>query len=175
LRESYKKALDAAEELRTLVKRPLKKCPSLQWYEVKALHALGRYAEEMKLIREMAKRYGTDMRLAEIYRMGYEAAKREQDELQRVWLLKRLIDLQNSKKSHPYSPWAEFELMRLLKAQKAYKEALKIAESMRKLDLKGERAARGRLCGSCRWYPSRGACPPTRACRPTSAPSGSSA
>ena len=144
LRESYKKALDAAEELRTLVKRPLKKCPSLQWYEVKALHALGRYAEEMKLIREMAKRYGTDMRLAEIYRMGYEAAKREQDELQRVWLLKRLIDLQNSKKSHPYSPWAEFELMRLLKAQKAYKEALKIAESMRELDLKGERAARWR-------------------------------
>jgi tetratricopeptide (TPR) repeat protein len=84
------------------------------------------------------------MRLAEVYRMGYEAAKKAHDELQQVWLLKRLIDLQNGKKSHPYSPWAEFELMRLLKAQKAYKEALKIAESMRGLNLKGERGARWR-------------------------------
>jgi len=144
LTEAYEKALAAAEELRAMVKDPLKRCPSLEWYEVKALHALGKYAEEMKLIREMAKRYGKDMRLAEVYRMGYEAAKKAHDELQQVWLLKRLIDLQNGKKSHPYSPWAEFELMRLLKAQKAYKEALKIGESMRGVNLKGVRGARWR-------------------------------
>nr|WP_201351895.1 hypothetical protein [Hydrogenimonas urashimensis] len=144
LKEEYKRALDAAEELRTLAKDPLKLCPSLEWYEVKALHALGRYAEEMKKIREMAKRYGSDMRLAEVYRIGYEAAKKEQDRLQQVWLLKRLIDLQNIKKSHPYSPWAEFELIRLLKEQKLYKEALSVAESMGRLKLIEERAARWR-------------------------------
>lgn len=142
--EEYAKALDAANDLRALVKSPLKTCPSLEWREVKALHETGKYAEEMKKIKAMAKRYGEDMRMAEVYRMGYEAAKKAHDEYQQIWMLKRLTALQNRHKSHPYSPWAEFELIRLLKEEKSYIEALKVAESMERLALKGENAARWR-------------------------------
>ena len=140
----YQKAWLAVEELESLVKDPQNVCRTLDWDKVEIFHALKKYAKEMDLVRAMSKRYADDMRMAEIYRMGYDAARKRGDELQAMWLLKQLVALQNRKKSHPYSPWAEFELIRRLKEAKAYKEAVGIAEKMESLHLKGEDAARWR-------------------------------
>ncbi|BDY13296.1 tetratricopeptide repeat protein [Hydrogenimonas cancrithermarum] len=139
----YREALKASADVRALSGKGAEKaCPNLPWDEVKAYHALSDYAKEIALIRQMARRYGNDMRMAEIYRMGYDSAKKAGDTLQQFWMLKRLIALQNSKGSHPYSPWVEFEAIRLLKAQKKYKEALAIAEGMETLSLSGEKRGR---------------------------------
>ncbi|WP_456452161.1 tetratricopeptide repeat protein [Hydrogenimonas sp.] len=137
----YGEALEAAKEYQSLGGG---RCATFDWDLAKALHGAGGFAEEMAQIRKMAERYGPDMRLADIYKMGIERAKAEGDDLQRLWLLKRLIALQNEKGSHPYSPWAEFEAIKLLKSMKKYGEALKVAEGMKALGLKGEKAARWR-------------------------------
>ncbi|WP_456449427.1 tetratricopeptide repeat protein [Hydrogenimonas sp.] len=140
----YEKALDAADELHTLSEKAQTRCPSLVWDEIRAIHETGRYAEEMERIKRMTKRHGDDIRMVEVYRKGYESAKKAGDTLQQIWLLKRLIALQNRKGSHLYSPWAEFEAIRLLKARKRFEDALEIALGMKALRLKGEAAARWR-------------------------------
>ncbi len=143
LMKKYQESLKAAQDLHALAKTAAqRRCPTLLWDEVKAYDALGMYANEMALIHRMADLYKDDMRLAEVLRMGYNAAKREGDDMQRLWLLEKLIALQNRHASHPYSPWVEFEAIRLLKEKKAYEKALKIASSMEKLGLKGENKAR---------------------------------
>ncbi|WP_300365321.1 tetratricopeptide repeat protein [Hydrogenimonas sp.] len=140
----FEKAQDAVEELLSLSKAPWKSCPTLDWDEVRIYQGLGKYAKGMEKIRSMAKRYGGDMRMAEIYRMGYDMAKKAHDKLQQKWLLTRLVALQKNKKSYPYSPWAEFELIKRLKEEKAFDEAIKIAEGMKALNLKGDKGARWR-------------------------------
>ncbi len=139
----YHEVLAAAQDLRTLLKEQAeKKCPTLLWDEVKAYDALGMYAKEMVLIHKMADLFKRDIRMAEVLRMGYNAAKKHGDAMQQLWLLQKLISLQNRLGAHPYSPWAEFEAIRVLKERKEYDRALRIALSMKKLPLKGEQKAR---------------------------------
>ena len=141
--EKYEEAFKAAGDVLQLRKAIGNKgCEKFDFDYLKILHRLGRYAEEMAWIEKMTKRYGNDMKMADVYKMGYDAAKRAKDPLQQLKMLRRLIALQNAKGSHPYSPWAEFEAIRLLKTLNRYDEALKIAESMRRLDLKGQKRAR---------------------------------
>ena len=141
--EKYEEAFKAAGDVLQLQKAIGKKgCKEFDFDYLQVLHRLGRYAEEMAWIEKMRKRYGNDMKMADVYKMGYDAAKRANDPLQQLKMLRRLIALQNAKGSHPYSPWAEFEAIRLLKTMNRYDEALKIAESMRRLDLKGQKRAR---------------------------------
>ncbi|WP_456390786.1 tetratricopeptide repeat protein [Hydrogenimonas sp.] len=143
LMKNYREASKAAQDLRTLLKdKAEKKCPTLLWDEVKAYDALGMYAKEMVLIHKMADLFKRDIRMAEVLRMGYNAAKKHGDAMQQLWLLQKLISLQNRLGAHPYSPWAEFEAIRVLKERKEYDRALKIALSMKKLPLKGEQKAR---------------------------------
>ena len=138
----YDEAKKALEDVRTLAKNPEKLCPMLPWDEVTVAKGLGRYAEAMEAIHRLARKYGDDMRMAELYKAAAEEAEKAGDAIQREWALKRLVDLQNAKKSHPYSPWAEFELIRILKKQKRYADALKVAEGLEKLKLEGEKRAR---------------------------------
>ena len=141
--EKYEEAFKAAGDVLQLRKVIGKAgCKEFDFDYLKILHQLGRYAEEMAWIETMAKRYGNEMKMADVYKMGYEAAKKAKDPLQQLKMLQRLIALQNAKGSHPYSPWAEFEAIRLLKTMNRYDEALKIAESMQRLDLKGQKRAR---------------------------------
>jgi len=139
-----KEALEALRELSALSGKAARRCATFDWDRVEALDRLGRFAEEMEAIRQMARRYGDDMRMADIYKMGYESAKRAGDPMQQLWLLRRLIALQNAKGSHPYSPWAEFQAIRLLKSMKKYDEALRIAEKMAALKLSAQERARWR-------------------------------
>ena len=138
----YDEAKKALEDVRTLAKNPEKVCPSLPWDEVAVARGLGKYAETMEAIHRLAKTYGGDMRMAELYKAAADEAKKTGDTIQREWALKRLVALQNAKGSHPYSPWAEFELIRILKKQKRYAEALKVAEGLERLKLEGEKRAR---------------------------------
>ncbi len=143
LSQQYEKAAQAAKDLLALGgKKSAPICSTLDWDRVKVLHELGRYSDEIALIKEMSKRYGDDIRMTQVYRLGYEAAKARGDTLQQQWMLKRLIALQERSRSHPYSPWAEFELIRMLRKEGKFEEALKLAESMRKLELKGEKRGR---------------------------------
>ncbi|BBG66647.1 paralysed flagella protein PflA [Hydrogenimonas sp.] len=143
LSERFSDAVKASEDLLSLAGRGAASvCPTYEWDRVKALFAEGRYAEAVSLVKKMSKRYGDDIRMVEVYKAGYDAAKRESDTLQQRWMLQKIIELQNLKRSHPYSPWAEFELMRLYKKEGRISEALKLAESMRDLDLEGEKRAR---------------------------------
>ncbi|WP_457596066.1 tetratricopeptide repeat protein [Hydrogenimonas sp.] len=141
--ERYREALEAAREYEALAKGR-KGCDTFDWDLARALHYGGGYAEEMAHIAKMAERYGSDMRMADIYRLGFERAKKEGDNVQMLAMLEKLIALQNARKSHPYSPWAEFEAIRLFKSMKAYRKALDIAEKMKNLPLKGADAARWR-------------------------------
>ncbi len=143
LSQQYEKAARAAKELLALKgKKGSPACSTLDWDRVKILHELGSYADEISLIKEMSKRYGDDIRMAQIYRMGYDAAKEKGDMLQQKWMLKHLIALQDRRESHPYSPWAEFELIRILRKEGKFEDALKFAKSMEKLGLKGEKRGR---------------------------------
>jgi tetratricopeptide (TPR) repeat protein len=137
----YREALEAARDYRALAGKK-GRCETFDWDLAEVLDKAGSYAEEMALIREMSERYRDDIRMADLYKKGYDRAKREGDTLQQLWMLRRLIALQNARKSHPYSPWAEFEAIRLFKAQGKFADALKIAEGMERLRLKGERRAR---------------------------------
>jgi hypothetical protein len=96
----------------------------------------------MVQIRRMAERFGNDKRMADLYRAAYDLAAKRQDDLQALWILRALIDLQNRAKSHPYSPWAEFEAIRRLKAAGDFKAAYKIAESMAAFSMKPSQKAR---------------------------------
>ncbi len=141
--QRYEEALEASEDLLALAgKKASSLCSTLDWDMVKAFFAEKRYADAVSLVKKMSKRYANDMRMADIYKMGYDAAKRESDTLQRKWMLEKLVALQKRKKSHPYSPWAEFELMKIYKKDGAKAKALEVARSMRKLELKGEERAR---------------------------------
>ncbi|RUM44953.1 MAG: hypothetical protein DSY46_04230 [Hydrogenimonas sp.] len=141
--ERYKEAYDALKDFKALAgKKQAKVCPNLPLNEVKIDYALGKYASVITTIHELSKVRNDDMRMADLYRLGYDAARKSGDQLQQIWMLKTLVALQNSKASHPYSPWAEFELIRLYKLKKAYEKALQVAEAMEKLELKGEERAR---------------------------------
>lgn len=143
LSENFTKALKASEDLVSLAgKKASSLCPTLDWDRVKVLFAGNRYADAISLVKKMSKRYADDMRMADIYKMGYDAAKKESDALQQKWMLRKLVSLQKLKKSYPYSPWAEFELIKLYKNEGRVREALDVAESMRILGLKGEKRAR---------------------------------
>ena len=142
LKQSYIEAKKAAEDLIKLAGEEPKSCPTLMWDLVKALHHTGPYAKEIALIKELSKRYGNDIKMAEIYKAGYDSAKRERDRVQQIWMLQKLLKLQKAKGVHPYSPWAEFEAIRLYKGENMVKRALDVAESMRVLNLRGEKRAR---------------------------------
>ncbi|WP_457598108.1 tetratricopeptide repeat protein [Hydrogenimonas sp.] len=142
LSRRYEEALKAAGDLLALTEKGAKECPTLDWDRVRALHELGPYEKEIALVRRMSKRYGDDMRMAEVYRMAYDSAKKAGDGLQQKWLLERLIDLQVKKGSRPYTPWAEFEAIRLYKRDGAFKKALEVAETLKTAGLKGEKRAR---------------------------------
>ena len=141
---SAKKALEAYEELKALTKEVGRRCPEMAWDRIRIYHLLGRYADEMAAIKTLSTQAKGDMRLADIYRQGYESARKKGDDVMRRWLLERLIALQNASGSHPYSPWVEFELIKVLKSQKRYDEALKVVESMKSLKLDGKASARWR-------------------------------
>jgi len=122
--ERWREALEAADDLVALSDKPQTLCPAYPWVRAKALAGAGRYAALMTQLHAMAKAFGDDMRLADLYRRAYTLAKKEGDDASRRWLLEQLIALQNRAKSHPYSPWAEFELIGLLKQAGNVKEAL---------------------------------------------------
>jgi len=141
--ERYQEASDALNDFKALAgDKQEDVCPNLPLSIVKIDYALGKYANVMTTIHELSKVHHDDMRMADLYRLGYDAAKKSGDRLQKIWMLKALVALQNRKESYPYSPWAEFELIRLYKLQQAYDKALKVAEAMEKLNLKGEDRAR---------------------------------
>ncbi len=142
LSEEYEEALKASDDLLTLSGEESGRCPTLDWDLAKVLHGLGPYQKEMAHIKRMSKRHGDDMRMAEIYRMGYDSAKKEGDRVQQKWLLERLIALQEKKRSRPYTPWAEFEAIRLYKRDGAFERALEVAQTLKGADLEGEQRAR---------------------------------
>jgi len=139
--ERWREALEAADDLAALSQNPAELCPAYPWVRAKALAGAGRYAALMTQLHAMAKAYSDDMRLADLYRQAYTLAKKEGDDANRRWLLERLIALQNRTKSHPYSPWAEFELIRLLKQAGKVKEALALMQKS-PLKLTGAHKAR---------------------------------
>ncbi len=140
--ERFNEAKVAAEDLMKLTGKKSRNCASLMWDLVKALHDTGPYEKEMALVKEMSELYGDDIGMAEVYRAAYDSAKKEGDELQQLWLIKKVLELQKSKGVHPYSPWAEFEAIRLYKKRGNMKQALNIAKSIERLKLKGEQRAR---------------------------------
>ncbi len=141
--QRYTEAIEASKDLLSLAgEKAPSLCSTLDWDLVKALFAEKRYADAVSLVRKMSKRYADDMRMADIYKLGYDAAKRESDAIQRKWMLEKLVELQRRKKSYPYSPWAEFELMKIYKKEGKSGKALETARSMRSLKLEGEDRAR---------------------------------
>ncbi|MCF6201869.1 MAG: hypothetical protein L3J42_07095, partial [Hydrogenimonas sp.] len=138
----YEEAKRAAEDLSALSNDTSKICPAYEWDLVKALHHTGPYEKEIALIKKMSERHGDDIGMAEIYRGGYDSAKKEGDHLQQLWMLKKILKLQKTKGVHPYSPWVEFELIRLYKSDNKRKDALEVAKSMKALGLKGKSRAR---------------------------------
>ncbi len=140
---SFDKAGTVAYDLFSLSgERTYEVCPTFDWDMVKVLDAAKEYAKEISLIKKMSRHYSNDMRMAEVYRIGYDAAKKRGDVYQQKWMLEKLVTLQRLKRSHPYSPWAEFELIKILKKEKNLKAALEVAKSMDRLKLKGEKRAR---------------------------------
>ncbi len=143
LSQRYQEAFKAASELEALgTNSEHDRCSTLDWDLVAIFHANGRYSDEISLIKKMSRKYSDKMRMAEVFRMGYDAAKENGDRLQQKWMLKSLVELQNRLKSHPYSPWAEFELIRILRKEGKFEEALKYAEEMKSLELRGKTRAR---------------------------------
>ncbi len=141
--QRYGEAIEASEDLLALEgKKASSLCGTLDWDLVRALFGEKRYADAVSLVKEMSKRYANDMRMADIYKMGYDAAKTESDRLQQKWMLEKLVDLQRRKKSRPYSPWAEFELIKIYKNEGETGKALEVARSLDGVELKGEERAR---------------------------------
>ncbi len=136
------RAKEAADELEILVDRPEKVCPKYQWKKVRIYHATDDYGKEMALIATLSRRHPDDVKMLELYKLGIEDARKHHDAAQQTVLLQKLLTLQKKKRIHPYSPWAEFQLIKLYKSMKEYDKALKIAESMENLPLKGEKEAR---------------------------------
>ena len=130
--EAYK-ALQDLDTLLNINKNAV--CTTHDWDKAWILYSIERNMEYFEWIKELMKKYPSDMRLAEYLRKGVEIAQKSSDTIQQLWMLEKLMEFQNRTKVRLYSPWAEFEAIRLHKILKQPKKALKIAEEMSALSL----------------------------------------
>lgn len=142
-KKAMAEALELSNDIETLEKSGMATdaCPQKAWDLVPVYAGLNRYAELVGQIRRLAEAHADSLRMAPMYQLGAEAAKKESDRLQEIWMLERLIALQKRKESFVYSPQAEFGLMRLLKEEGKKQAALEIAKEMQGLSLAGEERA----------------------------------
>ena len=133
--ESYK-ALKDLDTLLSIDKNLV--CKTHDWDKAWILYEMEHYSEYIAWIKILLKKYPKEIKITEYLRKGVEIAKKSGDTIQQLWMLEKLIEFQNRIKVHPYSPWAEFEAIKLFKELKKPKKALKIAESLNgiKLDKK---------------------------------------
>jgi len=117
-------------------------CKTYEWDKLWILYSMNRYIDYFAWIKKLLKKYPSDIRLAEYLRKGAEAAQKSNDTIQQLWMLEKLIELQNRVKIHPYSPWVEFEMIKLYKILKKPKKALKIAESLKDISLEKRQKSR---------------------------------
>jgi len=137
--EAYK-ALQDLDALLSVDKNRV--CQTHDWDKAWILYSMERYPEYFAWIKKLLKKYPSDIRLTEYLKKGIEAAQKSGDTVQQIWMLEKLIELQNRVKAHPYSPWAEFEAIRLYKILNKPKKALAVAESMSKISLEPKQKSR---------------------------------
>lgn len=130
--EAYK-ALQDLDTLLSINKNTV--CKTHDWDKAWILYNMERYSDYFVWIGKLLEKYPTDIRLTEYLRKGVEIAQKSGDKIQQLWMLEKLINLQKRVKVYPYSPWAEFEAIKLYKTLNKPKKALKIAQSMSEISL----------------------------------------
>ena len=136
--EGYK-ALKDLETLLTINKNGV--CNTLDFDKAWILYSMQRFSDYFAWMKKLLKKYPSKIELSEYLKKGVDLAQKSGDLAQQIWSLQKLIELQNRVGAHPYSPWAEFKLVKIFKKEGKRDRALKILKEMRGLNLKGDKRA----------------------------------
>jgi len=136
--EGYK-ALKELETLLSINKNVA--CSTLDFDKAWILYSMEKFSDYFAWIKRLLKKYPSKIELAEYLKKGDDLAQKSGDLTQQIWSLQSLIELQNRVGAHPYSPWAEFKLVKIFKKEGRDKEALGILKEMRRLKMQTDNRA----------------------------------
>ena len=134
------KALKDLEALLQIYKNI--ECKTYNYDKADILYGFNDYANFLIWIKELYKEDPGDIKLCEYLKKSAELSEKNQDSIELLWSLKELMNLQNKKGVHSYSPWVEFKLARIYKSSNKHKEAIEVYESLKDLKLSSSDKAR---------------------------------